>query len=431
MTRTRDLLPASWKGISFYVRSEIMTEGGRRVVLHDYPNSSERFVEDLGELPPKFSITAFVTGVDFLDRADQLERALNEEGSGRLVMPTLGSRVLFAMPYRKDASQREVGEIRFEIPFVSGRSVSGPRIAPPTVQAVYSTGDTARVEIGNVLEKVWIPPVETSNVLTAQFDLKQFVQTIGQLKTVLNNTNDIDTIVDFINVNAPSIVRSASSMKTNFISNLWQTVSVGLTGGSGFSILTGLTRFGSLLSLSLADIRSASISYSDALSQLTAVPLWDGTTGGRVIRNSNRLSLVNAGRVAALVSAYEQAADATYQTDADIDNVRSSLENEHQRLMRVDTEDRDLIQSDVSVRRAVEAVRLATLDILDQKEQSAYILTSVQQKTEISSFMLAYDLYAEEMETGEDVTNRGIELRGLNPTKPADKLVNTITVLQS
>lgn len=431
MTRIRNLLPASWKGIPFFVRSEVLTEGGRRIVLHDYPNSSERFVEDLGQLPPKFSVTAFVTGEDFLDRAEQLEKALQEEGQGRLSMPTFGARNLFALPYRKDASQTEVGEIRFELEFAAGRAISGPSRAPNTVQTVFSLGDTARIEIGAALEDLWIPPVETPNVLTAQFDLEQFTQAIDQLRTTVNNIADLDTIIDFIEVNKASIVRSASALKTSFISELWQTVSVGLTGGAGFSVLTELTRFGSSLSLSLSDIRNANISGVTPESEETEIPLWSETTGGRVIRNKNRLSLVNASRVSALVTAYEQASDTSYRTDTEIDQARLSLENEHQRLMRVDTEDRNLIQSQASVRRAVENIRLAALDILDQKEQTAYSLVDIERGAPISSFTLAYDLYAEEFTTSEEVTARGVEIRGLNPSEPADKLNNGVTVLQS
>jgi hypothetical protein len=429
MTRIQNLLPASWKGIPFFIRSEILTEGGRRIVLHDYPNSSERFVEDLGQLPPKFSITAFVTGEDFLERAEQLERALQEKGKGRLSMPTFGARNLFALPYRKDASQTEVGEIRFELEFVAGRAISGPSKAPNTIETVFSLGDTARIEIGSALEDLWIPPVETPNVLTAQFDLKQFAQAINQLRTLVNNVSDIDSIVNFIKVNAPSIVRSALNLKTTFINDLWQTVSVGLIGG--FSILTDLTKFGSALSLSLSDIRNASISGTSSGSEETEIPLWSETTGGRLIRNKNRLSLVNAGRLSALVTAYEQAANTLYRTDVEIDQARLILENEHQRLMRVDTENRDLIQSQSSVRRAVENIRLAALSVLDQKEQAAYTLVNIERKTPISSFTLAYDLYAEEFTTSEEVTARGIEIRGLNISEPADKLDNNITVLQS
>jgi len=430
MTRLKQLLPASWKGIPFFIRSEMLTEGGRRIVLHDYPNSSERFVEDLGELPPKFSVTAFVTGDDFIDRAAQLERALKEPGKGRLSMPTFGARPLFALPYKKDASQKDVGEIRFDLEFVSGRAVSGPSAAPKTVQTVYAQGDTARIQIAIALGDLWVDPTDTLNVLAAQFDLKQFTAAIDMIVAVVNNPGDITRIVDLIEVNTASIVRSSSVLSTSFIGQLWQTVSVGLSDGAGISLLTDLTQFGSQLSLSLSDIKNASIPET-VDSDGEGIPLWSPTTALRVERNLNRLSLINSGRVSALVSAYEQAADAAYRTDVEIDETRLTLETEHQRLMRVDTEDKTLIQSRSGVRRAVENIRLSALDVLDQKEQSTFSLTTIKNATAMSAFTMAYDLYAEQLTTSDDLTIRGLELRALNPSQPADKLSGDVTVLQS
>lgn len=429
MTRLKDLLPASFKGIPFYVRSEVVTEAGRRIILHDYPNSSQRYVEDLGKLPPKFNITAFVSGPDFLNLADQLERALQETGSGRLSLPTLGSMTVFAMPYKKDTSQTSVGEIRFDLAFVSGKAISGPSRSPNTVQTVYSKGDTARQAAGDALKNKWIEPKRASNVLTAIFDLTQAAESKRTLLTDVNNVSEIETILDFIGFNGPTIVRSKTDMKSILIDQLWQSTSVGLTGGAGFLTLLGLTAFGSALSLSLADIRSASVTPSTTTS--TDIPTWPATTGDRVIRNQNRLTLVNTDRIGALISAYEQAADKTYQTDAELDAARLALETEHQRLMRIDTENRDLIQSQPDVRRAVEDLRLAAIDVLDQKEQSTHTLTSLNLNVPKGAFITAYDLYAEDFQTSEAVTDRAIVVRGLNPTQPADKLYGDVTVLQS
>ena len=47
------------------------------------------------------------------------------------------------------------------------------------------------------------------------------------------------------------------------------------------------------------------------------------------------------------------------------------------------------------------------------------------------SFVESYTLYAEDFNTSDDVTARGIALRGLNPLKAADKLSNEITVFQA
>lgn len=430
MTRLNDLLPASFKGISFFVRSEVLTEGGRRIVLHDYPNSSERFVEDLGQLPPKFSVTAFVTGSDYLNRSDQLERALQEKGKGRLSMPNFGSRNVFALAYRKDATQVAVGEIRFELSFTAGKAISGPSRAPDTVETVYSIGDIFRAILGATLKLKWKEPTQTNNVQTAIYDFKQVVVAIESLYTSLNNISDIESTSNFINLNAPTIVRSSDSLKSVLVDELLQSVSVGLSGGSGIPELIDLTNFGSGLSLSLSDIRSASV-FSNPVAESTNVPLWSETTAERLIRNSNRMAIVNAARLAALSIAYEQASDATYDNDLQLDNTRKMIEDEHNRLMNDDTQNADFLQSQPEVRFAMEDLRLSALNVLDSKEQSTFTLTTIRENVPISSFVLSYNLYAEDFETSDQITARAINIRNLNQELPSDKLVKDITVLQT
>ena len=439
VARSRQLLPASFKGVPFSVRNEILTEGGRRIVLHEYPNSKQRFVEDLGELPPKFSVTAFVHGPDFLDRAALLERALSEEGKGRVSMPTMGVKTLFALAYRKDASHTSVGEIRFELSFAAGRATSAPIKSPVTIESVYKAGDDCREAIGNTLGTIWDVPTDTPNVITAQFDLEQFTQaSFNSIATVVSNLTDVQKQTLAILNNSQTFVRNGENLAQEFISGptggLMQLVSVGMSTGRGFASMVNLTKYGSHLSLSLSDIKRATFGDDPSTTQQqqeTQIPLWPATTGGRIKRNENRLNLVNAGRVSALANAYEQAAANEYQTDTEVEGARALLESEHERLMRIDTEDRGLLQSDPSVRSAMEKVRLASLSVLDDKEQSAYTLTTVEALTPVSSFMLSYQLYAEQQKTSEDVTESGIIIRGLNPSLVADKLTNNITVLQT
>lgn len=429
MSRLTGLLPASFKSVAFYVRSEVLTEGGRRIVLHDYPNSSERFVEDLGELPPKFTVTAFISGPNFLNLSDQLELKLKEKGAGDLVLPNFGKLKAFALPYRKDASQISVGEIRFELSFVVGKAISGPARAPVTVEKVYSTGDTARDAINNALENKWTEPTKANNALAAQYDLKQITAAVQKLNTSLKNVSSVNKIVDYIDLNTPTIVRDTITLK-NAVGDLWQTVSVGLSNGAGLSDILLLTQFGSALSLSLSDIRSASTSAT-ATSESTNIPLWNETTSARIIRNDNRLALCNHARLSALTIAYEQAADTTYSNDAQLDEVRKTLEEQHQRLMRDDTDDVDFLQSQPAVRFAIEDLRLAALEVLDQKDQTIFDLTTINANVPIPAYVLAYNLYAEEFETSDEITERTTLIRNLNPDQPSDKMVGDLMVLQT
>jgi hypothetical protein len=430
--RTKGLLPASWRGIAFFVKNEVLVEGGRRIILHEYPNSSERFVEDLGRIPPKFTITAFVSGADFAERANQLELALKRKGRGWLSMPTFGIKRLFAMPYKKDASQTAVGEIRFDLSFVDGQGILKAHPAAATAEEVYSWGDRVRKALGDALDGVWGDISSGANALTSQFDVTSFTNSAGQLSAIVSNAQTVLPVVNLITTNVASITQSGSLLSNSFVGNLCQKLSEGLSGGQGISALLDLTRFGSDLSLSLSDIRNAiPVLSSDDSSNSYRIPLWKPTTADRARRNKNRLSFVNTGRIAFLAAAYEQAADATYSTDAEIEETRLNLETAHQRLMRVDTSDKDSIQAQPEIRSTVESIRLAALRVLDQKEQSAFSLTTVNNRVAISSYVEAYSLYAEDFTAPEDVTAKAIEIRSLNPTLAADRLIGTTTVLQA
>ena len=446
---TKDLLTASFKGVIFSVRTESQTAGGRRIVLHDYPNSKVRYVEDLGELPPIFKIKAFVHNTDYSnntdkgdawDNANRLEAALKASGSGMLSMPTFGSIRVFALPYKKNASQKTVGEIEFDLEFAVGRASSAPSRGKATIEEVFAKGDESRDAAASSLAKVYDVPVGQSNVSTASFDLSEMVKTAFEdFKTVITSETEIEKQVTSIVSNTQTIVRDGVALSNSLItdrgtSGLWQLLSVYSDNGKGLVSSLKQTVFGSQLSLILSDIKRATVDDDPAMSTTqttTAIPLWPETTAERLQRNRNRLNMSNATRISGLTVAYEQAATSSYSTAEDVQETREALESAFTRLMRVDTDDRDLIQSDNEVRRSMQALRLSALEVLDAKEQQAFVLTTILQNTEISAFELAYELYAETLTNEDDLEKKALEIRGLNPLLPVDKLSGELSVLQS
>ncbi|QDP65941.1 MAG: DNA circularization protein [Prokaryotic dsDNA virus sp.] len=461
---TRQLLPASFKGIPFLVRSEILPEEGRKIVLHEYVNSSERFVEDLGQLPPKFTVRAFVTGSDFKARSDALRQALNESGAGSLTLPVFGTQNVYALPYSIDASQQSVGEIAFNLEFAAGRPAAGPAQSPVDVEEVYQLGDEARLQTENTLASDWINPDTAANASVAEYD---FQQAIADSYEEIKNTLPVETlskvgrIIQNTQLNASSLIRSGGDLAATFVGasdvnnpGFWQNISLGLsrvasesaaTGtfslnqgldllntfqsplSSAFGDLISLTNFGAGLALRLSDIRGDYVSDASGAS----VPLWPATTQGRIERNANRESIVYTTRINALIAAYEVAAANEYRTIDDVNTVRQELENAHEQLMRVDTQDSELIQSDSNVRTAVEDVRLASLAVLDQKRQQTFDTTTINLGAPVSSFVLAYKLNAEEFTDDVALANRGLELRDLNPDDAATMIEGQTTVFRT
>ena len=264
---------------------------------------------------------------------------------------------------------------------------------------------------------------------SAQFDLLACSDATKILDSAVDNIGEINSIRELIELNVANITQTGVALAQALIGDLWQTISVGLDGGAGFSQLIELTQFGASLTLSLSTINNASATTT-ASDDSYEIPLWPATTAERIERNNARLAIINSARMAALINAYVQAGDADYKTDKEIQEARLTVETAYHRLMVVDTDNKDLVQAQPGVRSLVEAVRIAALEILSRKEQSAYSVTTINNRVGVGSFAESYLLYKEEFRTGSDVTDRAIEIRALNPLMAADRLTGTTTVFQ-
>ena len=217
-------------------------------------------------------------------------------------------------------------------------------------------------------------------------------------------------------------MRDATALANNLIggtptiTGLWQEISIGLSKGIGIDSLLKLSDFGSVILKDSNILRGAFISEGEN------IPLWNPTTAGRIERNNNRLALVNVNRIASLVTSYEVASSAIYSTSEDINNVRLALEENHETLMRDDTIDPDILQSNDKVRDSVENLRIASLNVLEQKEQQVFKIDSVDIQRASSSFVQAYTLYADGLKNEDELETQTLSLRNLNPTKPAISL---------
>lgn len=138
----KDILPASFRNVPFSVRKASVT-GGRFNVIHEFPNSDRRFVEDMGLNNKSFTIDdAFVSGNDAQDKRDKLILALEQEGPGILVHPYFGDITVNAAPYTSSQSMTEVGVINFTLEFIfSGIGASTTELGGITTITPPGTGE--------------------------------------------------------------------------------------------------------------------------------------------------------------------------------------------------------------------------------------------------------------------------------------------------
>ncbi len=129
-----ELLPASFRGVSFLVDISTLV-GGRKTVTHEFVGSDKRSVEDLGLLNKTITFSAVISGSDYVRRRSQLLAALEEPGPGDLILPIDGILSVVSKPYTLIEVSTELGEAKFELTF----QVSQVPIFPQETGADVST----------------------------------------------------------------------------------------------------------------------------------------------------------------------------------------------------------------------------------------------------------------------------------------------------
>jgi len=88
-----NLQPASFRGAGFHVDADAKS-GGRRYVEHEFVKADLPSAEDMGRRARKFRVTCYLISgpltADYRADRDALIAALETEGSGQLVHPTMG-----------------------------------------------------------------------------------------------------------------------------------------------------------------------------------------------------------------------------------------------------------------------------------------------------------------------------------------------------
>ena len=116
-----ELYEASYKGAVFRIKSSSI-DGGRKDIKHEFPNSDQQNIEDLGRKNRSYNITGFISEPNYTQKKNKLLSALEEGGTGLLVHPFFGNiENIAARNYSLVESISEVGEATFSMNFeVSG-----------------------------------------------------------------------------------------------------------------------------------------------------------------------------------------------------------------------------------------------------------------------------------------------------------------------
>lgn len=338
--------------------------GGRKTATHEYPNKKERYVEDLGGLEKKFTISAFTDdNVSYADR-DSLISALDESGVGTLVHPSLGDLQVVCVGYTFNESVKELGITKFSIEF----EVASLNVLPAAVTGNKGFLANLKSKILGSNEAAFDAGFKSVKNAKAKFDsavktLKQSANEINrvarQIQGSADTFSDFATSINQIVNNANRLVQSPSVLASN-LRTTFDNLGVAYNSSQDlFNTMKGLFGFNE---------RDQSANGNSQLQQ-------DIRTNQDQINN-----FIN---VAALATAYDAAANIDYANLDELNQVITDLENGFNSLPDID---RTLYDTLVSM-------RIEANNIFSQLSISLPNVAEYEVLNPISLNVLTYKLY--------------------------------------
>lgn len=117
-----NLLPASFRGVPFYVLAH-EASGGRRTVTHEFPLRDMPQGEDLGRRARSFNLQGYVIGDDYFADRDALLNACEvKAGPGKLVHPWLGELLVRCEDISVGENIKEGGYCALSLKFIEAET---------------------------------------------------------------------------------------------------------------------------------------------------------------------------------------------------------------------------------------------------------------------------------------------------------------------
>jgi prophage DNA circulation protein len=144
------LVPAFFRMAPFHVDVN-SRQSGRRTVLHEFPKRDTPYAEDMGRKARSFPVTGYVIGPDYQIWRELLVAALEMEGPGLLILPTLLQRdTILVQPrdYTVRETRQQGGMAEFEMNFVESGASLLSQILDSISQLQGAAGDSMGQAIG-------------------------------------------------------------------------------------------------------------------------------------------------------------------------------------------------------------------------------------------------------------------------------------------
>lgn len=330
MTIADLLLEASFRGVSFLVPRE-SESGGRKVAVHEYPGSNQRFVEDLGQLQPVFNIIAVIHGKDVVNQRNRLTAALNAPGPGVFVHPYLRRRTVIATSYEPSTSDAALGEVVYRIEFTQTEPARGLSGDAGGINAVFNAARGARSSLDTAVNSRYSPLKIADSIKKVGARAREGIgavqsQVSATVNPVTDALNDVTGQIRLTQAAALSVVRTPQQLTRAFRGVFDSMLALGPSPADLRREWDNLTNFGAVTRFLPNGQRSRTLGT-------VRTPI-NRTTRKRTLEDDNLRVLDQYLRIEALINSFEAEADADFDTDEDLTFTRLRLAADFDRIIQ-------------------------------------------------------------------------------------------------
>lgn len=401
MAFTETLFPASFRGVPFSTTASTITVG-RRTHVFEYPQRDIPFVEDLGKAARQITLTAVFAGPDYITGMNRLIAAMEEEGSGELVHPMLGSMQVTPTNLSKVTfDSKKLGYSSADLTFTESGEYQFPSSATDTKSASVAAGEAIKVSAINCYRLRGLS--ETWN------DVQDFVKEAvrGNLSELLGLTQveEVWRILDKSD-EAAKLASTALGL-LEYEPKVFAEAVVNAFGFSrSASSVSNWRRVTRILSR-LTESYGFTKSYKSSASSTTDDA--EVATRSAAVQSLSRQAVLSEAVTASALVGTEDDSSGEAMAYEDVMSLRDEvLEALDAEMLLAD--DDGLYQSLVSARAAV------WKDMTDKAEDSAH-LVGYKPSEVMPALVLAYDYYEDPSREAEIIARNNIRHGGFVPAK--------------
>ena len=149
---------SSWRGVQFHVL-DVTATGGRRLVVHEYPNQALPYIEDMGAAARKWAVKAFIvrvgieTASTFQSRKYALIDACAQGGPGSFLHPLGGSFVAQCESCEVNETASSLNYVEFNLALVESGEILTPKYKAPSLAAILGAALLAALRLGLAIRR--------------------------------------------------------------------------------------------------------------------------------------------------------------------------------------------------------------------------------------------------------------------------------------